>query len=145
MDLLNSITSETHLSLDTNIFIYALQENSPQAISAQLLLQHIEIHKPTVTISVLVMLEFLIGVYKKQLEKELVMYEEFLTANGLFSVINITPDVARIAASIRANHQSMRTPDALHIACASVSGATAFVTEDNRLPHKVAGVQICRL
>ena len=49
-------------------------------------------------------------------------------------VVPLDGDVATEAARIRADHRSLRLPDSLVIASASVAGADRLVTTDRRWP-----------
>jgi predicted nucleic acid-binding protein len=54
------------------------------------------------------------------------------------SVIDLNADIASNAAWLRARHRSLRLPDALVIATASVCGADRLVTTDGRWPSAKA-------
>jgi len=61
------------------------------------------------------------------------------TVDGLFlrlpiEVIDLDADVARLAATLRAKHTSLRLPDALVIATAANSSADRLITTDRRWP-----------
>lgn len=49
-------------------------------------------------------------------------------------VIDVTPDVARLAARLRARHRALRLPDALVIAAAASAAANELITTDHRWP-----------
>jgi len=123
MEINKSISPRSNIALDTNIFIYAMQSSGEKGESARALFEKIAKEKPRVSISVLV-------------------FEDFLSGAELFTVIDITRAICRIAAKIRANHKSIRTTDAFHIACARASGARTFITADKRLPEKIEGVTV---
>ncbi len=53
-------------------------------------------------------------------------------AEGL-TTIQVSPDIAEVAAQLRAIH-NLRTPDAIQMATAIFEGASFFVTNDARLP-----------
>lgn len=139
MGLAKFITSSKALALDTNILITAF--NNPNGESAKLLLKIKEI-SPKVFISTLVFEEFLVKIYRKKLEKDLAGYEDFITAGGLFIVVNVDRQIARKAAQLRAAYSSLRAPDAIHLATAIESKAKLFVTCDRRLPNRIEKVQI---
>lgn len=129
------------LALDTNILITAF--NSPQGAAAKLL-DEIGQNRPQVFISTLVFEEFLVEIYKKKLEKDLEIYEDFITASGLFMVVDMTRQIARKAAQIRAN-LNIKAPDAIHIATALQSKAKTFVTLDRKIPKKIESLTIFAL
>jgi predicted nucleic acid-binding protein len=61
------------------------------------------------------------------------------TVNELFArlpieVVDLSADIARSAASIRAKHTSVRLPDALVIATAAHAEADRLITTDRRWP-----------
>lgn len=60
------------------------------------------------------------------------LHDKLLNTDGL-STISLSPEVAEIAAQLRAQH-NLRTPDAVQIATAISAGATYFLTNDSTLP-----------
>lgn len=142
MGLVDEITSSEVLTLDTNIFIYAYQKGKPKSTISLQLLEKIKAVGARCFISVLVYEEFLVGVYKQGLEKNISTYEDFLTCDGLISVVDIDRKIARTAAKLRARHSSLRTPDAIHLASAIESGARIFITTDRRLKQKFPKLKV---
>lgn len=142
MGLIDEISSSTIYSLDTNIFIYAYGKIGRQGSQSQDLLQKLSQIKPKIYISVIVIEEFLIQIYKQKLDKQLTFYENFLTMQGLINVVDINRSIARQAAQIRAQYPSIRTPDALHLACALESQAEVFLTFEKRLPKKIGNLRV---
>lgn len=104
--------------------------------SAWQLLEKIKTVNPRVFISTLAFEEFLVQVFKKGLEKDLATYEDFITGGGSFVVVDISRQVARKAAKIRAEF-NIKAPDAIHLATALKSASKIFVTTDKRLPRKI--------
>jgi len=133
------------IALDTNIFILAYNQTSPKGEKAQALLDKILHSGDQIFISVIVFEEFLVKIYKQGLERNLADYENFLTAGGIVMVVDVTRQIARVAAKIRADHPSVRAPDAIHIASALESGAKVFYTTDRRLPKKIDKLEIINL
>lgn len=130
------------ISLDTNIFIYALKKNDPKHEAAKNLLEQIKEVKPMAFISVLLIEEFLIHVYKQNREKDIPAILDFITLGGLCNVVDVNRQIAMSAAKLRALHTSLRTPDAIHLASATLAGAKVFITTDKRLPEKVGRLKI---
>ena len=130
------------IALDTNIFILSYNKQTSKGESTQELLDKILKSGDQIFISVIVFEEFLVKIYKQGLEKNLADYENFLTAGGLITVVDITRQIARMAAKIRADYPSVRAPDAIHIASAIESGAKIFYTTDKRLPKKIGKLKI---
>ncbi len=133
------------IALDTNIFILAYNQTSPKGEKAQALLDKILHSGDQIFISVIVFEEFLVKIYKQGLERNLADYENFLTAGGIVMVVDVTRQIARVAAKIRADYPSVRAPDAIHIASALESGAKVFYTTDRRLPKKIDKLEIINL
>lgn len=144
MGLIDGISPSTTIALDTNIFVYAYQKSkpTPTAQDAIALLDKIKEVGIKCFISVLVFEEFLVQIYKRKLEKDINSYENFLTIGGLVTVTDINRQIARVAAKLRAQYPSLRTPDALHLACAIEAGAKIFITTDKRLPRKIGKLKI---
>ena len=136
---LSTFTPSQSLALDTNILITAF--NNPKGKSGKLLEKIKEI-SPQVFISTIVFEEFLVEIYKKNLEKDLAGYEDFITGGGLFIVVNVDRQIARRAAQLRASYSSIRAPDAIHLATALESKAKIFITADRRLPRKINRLKI---
>ncbi|MEK9201299.1 MAG: PIN domain-containing protein [Patescibacteria group bacterium] len=130
------------ISLDTNIFISAFDPANPLHTKCHLLLEKISQNNTQVTISVLVFQEFLVKIYSSQLENELAKYEEYLTSNGTFTVVNIDRAVARAAAKIRSDYPTVKGHDAIHLASAIESKSREFYTTEKHLPKKIGPLQI---
>ena len=62
----------------------------------------------------------------RSLERE---YSELLLNSRNFSLVDVNPEIAENAAELRARY-NLRTPDALQIASAIVTGCQAFITND---------------
>lgn len=130
------------VGLDTNVFIRALKKDDSVNKEARNLLERIKGVKPKVYISVLVIEEFLIHVYKDKREKEIPAILDFITLEGLCIVVDIDRQIAMSAAKLRAEYSSLRTPDALHLASAIEVRAKVFITTDKRLPRKVGKLTV---
>lgn len=141
MGLADTITSQDTIALDTNILIYAHNQSKDHGPAAIKLLDRIQKVKPKVFISVIIFEEFLVQIYKKKLEKDLIGYQDFITGSGLFTVVDVTREIATTAAKIRA-HYKLKAPDAIHLASAIESKAKMFVTVDRRLPRKINGLRV---
>ncbi|HJZ06287.1 MAG TPA: PIN domain-containing protein [Patescibacteria group bacterium] len=142
--LTNFITSSQTVALDTNIFILA---SSPDRSgdTARSLLSHLKDVSPHVFLSVLVLEEFFVKVYKLKQDKRSSTFINFLTLNGKATLVDINRDIALLAGKLRALHSSLRTPDALHIATALSSNVDYFLTTDRRLPKKIDRLSIISL
>ena len=140
-----NLKSSQIIGLDTNIFIHALKKNDPKHEIARSLMERIKEVKPTVYISVLVIEESLIHVYKQKQEKEITAILDFIPMEGLCNVVDVNQSVAISAAKLRAIYTSLRTPDAIHLASAIESGAKVFITTDKRIPKKINSLKVTNL
>lgn len=139
---MTNLKSSHIVGLDTNIFIRALKRDDFVNEETRNLLERIKEVKPKVHISVLVIEEFLIHVYKDKREKEIPAILEFITLGGLCIILDVNRQIAMLAAKLRAEYSGLRTPDAIHLASALESGAKVFITTDKRLPRKVGKLVI---
>ncbi len=130
------------IALDTNIFVYAYERSDESGERARTLLKKIIQPKSKIFLSVLVFEEFLVKIYKKGLQKKLNQYESFLTGGGIFTVLDVNRQIARVAAKLRATYPSLRAPDAIHLASAIEAGVKVFITTDRKLPRKVGRLTI---
>lgn len=138
MGLVDSLKSSDILALDTNILITGF--NQPTSSCAKFL-EAIQKVSPQVFISTIVFEEFLVQIYKKKLEKDIAYYEDFITGQGMFIVVNVDREIARKAAQIRALFK-IKAPDAIHIATAIISKVKIFITTDRRLPREINRLKI---
>jgi predicted nucleic acid-binding protein len=120
------------IGLDTSIFIYHLEAHPRYQPLTQELLAGIQVGRqtaitPTVTVMELTVRPWQIG--RPAVARE---YETLLVHFPHLTLADVTRDVARRAAQLRARYL-LRPADALQVATALVHGATAFVTNDRRL------------
>lgn len=111
--------------LDSCVVIYAV-EPGPWS---EVVLDAISRTAESFAISPLVCLECLVGPLKSNDEATGTRFEQF------FSKVSMVPmgaEVFRVAAAHRA-HRGLRTPDALHLAAAQLSGCTSLWTNDGQL------------
>ena len=138
----NSIKASQIITLDSNILISGFDPHNLLHPSCRQLLEQIHQKSPQIFISVLVFQEFLVKIYSAGLEKDLSKYEDYLTANGRFTVVDVTRSIARLSAKIRSIHPSIKTPDSLHIATAIDQKTNLFLTTDTHLPKKISSLSI---
>ena len=128
------------VGLDTMIFIYAFEEHPaylPLLKPFFSVLEKGEIEAVTSTISIT---ECLIQPYRK---KDIALAARYMILFRNFphlSVIPVTDDIAERAAFLRA-HYNLKTPDAIQVATALISGSRAFLTNDENLAS-VKGIDI---
>lgn len=130
------------ISLDSNIFIRAMDDPTILGEKARDLIAQITEISPTIYISTMLLEEFFVRVYKEKRDKDIESYLEFISLGGLCTIVEINQQIALLAAKLRAQYPSLRAPDAIHLASAIESGAKVFITTDRRLPKKVGKLQI---
>jgi predicted nucleic acid-binding protein len=59
-------------------------------------------------------------------------YRNLLRNSRHFSLVSVNEAIAELASDLRARH-NLKTPDAIHVASAIVSGCDTFITNDRML------------
>lgn len=130
------------ISLDSNIFIRAIDDPSTLGEKSRELLEEIKKVSPQVFISTMLLQEFFVRVYKDSRQKDINPLLEFISLDRLCTIKDVDRQVALLAAKLRAEYPSLRAPDAIHLASAIESKAKLFFTTDRRLPKKIGGLEI---
>lgn len=130
------------ISLDSNIFIRALDDPTSLGEKSRNLIEEIKEITPRIFISTMVLEEFFVRVYKEKRDKDIQRYLDFINLDGLCIIIDINKEIALRAAKLRAQYPSLRAPDAIHIASAIAVKANIFITTDRRLPKKIEKLEI---
>jgi uncharacterized protein len=111
--------------LDSCIAIYLIEEHPLYLPSIE---QHL-VADVDICVSDLVVLECLVKPLKQQ---NVGLIAKFKNEFEGFVNLPINPAIYLAAAQLRADH-GLKTPDALHVACAIYHGCTEFWTNDDRL------------
>jgi predicted nucleic acid-binding protein len=132
------------VGLDTAIFIYHLESSEKYRDIAGAILATIEHGECHAVTSVLSLLELNVRPY--QMKKSYVAREyEILLANfPNLEIVDITRDIARKAAQLRALY-NVRTPDAIQLAACIERGANLFMTNDKNFLKVKHGIEIAIL
>lgn len=129
------------IALDSNIFIRALDDSGPLGEKSRNLLVELKQATPKIFISVMVLEEFFVKVYKTGREADLNNILDFITMGGLAQLVDINRQIALLAAKIRADY-NIKAPDAVHLASAIEVGAKTFITTDKKLPRKIGELTV---
>lgn len=119
--------------VDSMTFIYLIEDKPPYAdavaemFEAALLRNAFRLATSTITVA-----EVLVHPLRMKDAKLAEKYEEILFGDDRLTMLSIDRSVAKTAARLRAEHV-LKTPDALQLAAATVSGADCFLTNDKRL------------
>jgi predicted nucleic acid-binding protein len=126
------LASHTVIGLDTAIFIYHLETHPRYRPLTQELLAGIQAGRQTAITSTVTVMELTVRPWHVGRPAVAREYEVLLVHFPHLALADVTRDVARRAAQLRARYR-LRPADALQVATALVHGAMAFVTNDRRL------------
>ena len=127
-----ALTGHEIIGLDTAPFIYLWERHPRYFMLSETLFRHLK--KPGVqgVTSIITLIEVCV-LPQRQGRRDLVhAYERALCHSQQVQMRSVDTVLARRAVSLRADY-GIRVPDALQIAAALEAGATAFVTNDQRL------------
>jgi len=121
------------LFLDACGIIYLIESQQEQGRKTRLLINQAIQAETQLAVSRLSFLECRVLPLKSKNSALLDCYDRFFRLPGL-EVIELDATVIDIATELRANYpNSLRTPDAIQLACAITSGADQFLTGDKKL------------
>lgn len=120
------------VGIDNNVLIYLLEQPGPLAVKAGDLLDEIAVGGAEGVLATLALTEVCAGPARAGDPALVERYADELTSLENVSFVPLTADLAVDVAAMRGT-RSMRLPDAIHLASARHSGATAFVTNDRRI------------
>jgi predicted nucleic acid-binding protein len=134
---------EGPVGVDTALFIYLIEEHREFLPLVEPLFKAADEGKRQLVTSALTLLEVLVVPYRAGNEPLAQRYEALLTRSRGVRVIDLTRELIRGAAQLRAV-AGVKTLDALQLAAAMTAGCTTFVTNDRQLPA-VAGLRVLQL
>ena len=120
------------VGLDTSILIYHLEGHPRYQPLTQELLARVQAGRQTAVTSTVTVMELTVRPWQVGRPAVAREYEALLVHFPHLTRADVTRDVARRAAQLRARYR-VRPADALQAATALIHGATAFVTDDRRL------------
>lgn len=136
MKLNDALTGVTRLGIDTAPVIYYIEAHPRYEALVERIFNHIARGSFTGVTSAITLTEVLVQPLLHNnvgLQQE---YRDLLLHSDHFEVTSVDASIAERAADLRA-HYGLRTPDALQIAAALISGCQAFLTNDIRLGRVV--------
>jgi predicted nucleic acid-binding protein len=131
------------IGIDTAVFIYFIERHPRYLPVIEPLFEAADRGKRTLVTSAVTLLEVLVKPLRVGDAKLAARYEAILTNSRGVQLLDISRDLLRVAAQLRAT-LSVKTPDAIQIAAAKNAGCAAFVTNDLRLPA-IPGLRIVEL
>ena len=129
MALRSFLKKHRRIALDSSIFIYYMEAHPSYVDLAGVVFQWLETSSNTAVTSTLTMTELLVHPYRASNEAMVNQYFGLLSSFPNLQWVPADLAIADTAARIRAQHR-LRTPDALQVATAIRSGATAILTND---------------
>lgn len=132
MDLARRLAGHMVLGLDTSVFIYHLEAHPRYLPLTMILLAGVQAGQWRAVTSTVTLMELTVRPWQLGRAAVAREYEALLVHFPHLTVADVTRDVARRAAQLRAIY-SLRPADALQVATALVHGATVFVTNDRSL------------
>ena len=129
------MTDYKKVFVDKAPFIYFIEKdiNNPQYhnIVKNFFMNGYEINKEFVT-SVITMEEYFVFPYRNSNHLYIDMFNRLVTATNM-EVIEISQEIAKRAAQIRAEYKGFKAMDALQLAVACFAGCDLFLTNDKQL------------
>lgn len=132
MDIQERLAGHAVLGLDTSVLIYHLEQHPTYFPLVQPLLTGVQSGRWEAVTSVVTLMELTVRPWQLGQEAAAREYEVLLLNLPHLMLADVTRDVARQAAQLRARFR-LNPADALQVATALLHGATAFVTNDRRL------------
>lgn len=121
------------LFMDACSIIYLIESHQQQGENTRSLITQALQNKAQLIVSRLSFLECRVLPLKERNVSLLESYNRFFQLPSL-QIIELSADVVNIATDLRANYSnSLRTPDALQVACALTVNADQFLTGDKKL------------
>ncbi|MBD2413649.1 VapC toxin family PIN domain ribonuclease [Nostoc calcicola FACHB-389] len=126
------LSNAARVYVDTVTVIYAVEQTPTYGVLLNPLWNSLQARTLEVFSSELTLMETLV-VPLRNSDTFLVDAYERLLRSPQMQLIPISQSILREAARLRASTPSLRTPDAIHIATATTSGCTQFLTNDRQL------------
>lgn len=135
MGLVETLTGK-RIYLDSNIFIYALEDLPPFAEHIHPLFEACQFGSIRPVTSALTVAEVLVKPLRDGHEQKAREFRDFLCDAGVLSLADVTIALLETAARVRAQH-GISLPDTVHVATALTAKCEIFLTNDKRLKKPV--------
>ena len=122
--------------LDSMVWIYAFEGNSPFAAPAQTLFRNLRAAGHTLLVSHFLLGELLVVPIRSGDSFLVASYKRALLASATVELVPFSAEVAVSFATLRARHRT-QSADAIHLSLAATAQADIFVTADSRLQKLV--------
>ena len=132
MGLQERLKLATRIGLDTPIFIYHMEANPVYLPITKLIFSSIAHGKQQAITSVISLMEINVHPFRQGREDVARKYETLLINYPNLKICDITREIVRQAARLRANYR-LHSADALQVASCMVNGAQVFITNDRQI------------
>ncbi len=105
----------SRVCLDTNVFIYVLQDSEPYASLLRPLFNRLSLGSLSAVTSFITLLEILVKPLKDGDKATAQKYARVLTTTRNLTLLPVERAVAEVSAEIRARHGSVKNPDAIQL------------------------------
>ena len=129
------------IGLDTTIFIYHFEANQKYLPLTRSILRYIESGQGNGIISTVVLMELTVHPWRINRGDVARQYEALLVNFPNLKLVDVTREVARQAAQLRAKY-NLRPADALQVATAMVNRATVWVSNDKQLKRLEPAIKV---
>ena len=119
------------VSFDTAPLIYFIEEHSMFLSWVRLLFEAVQSSEIRLVTSSITLLEVLVQPIRRGRLDLAEQYRDVLTSTEGIQLVPLSEQIAEHAATLRAQYR-LRTPDAIQLATAKMSGAAAFITNDEQ-------------
>ena len=133
----------TVVGLDTAPLIYFIEKHPIYLPLVRPFFKAVEIGDIQVITSTLTLTEVLVHPYRYSNRSLAQVYSSILLDSHNLKTLPVTAEIATEAAQLRASY-GLKTPDSIQLATARVSGATAFMTNDDRFAS-IPGIELIHL
>jgi predicted nucleic acid-binding protein len=130
----------SRIFLDTNFFIYLIENTGARSERARFLLKAFSLRRDEILTSVMTLGELLVQPMRAGDPLLVQRYRQILRGPGI-TVLPFLESAAEAFARVRRD-QGIRPPDAIQLATAGTAGCDLFLTNDERLKRAVVpGIQ----
>lgn len=127
------INRGSRVYLDTNLFIYHLENAAPWSDRTEALFRRIDAGEVTGVSSELALAECLVRPFAKRDEREIRAFVNFISDGATLKIAPVTREILIEAARVRAvTGMKLKLFDAIHLATAKLLGCDLLVTNDHR-------------
>ena len=144
-EFLEDLKRSGNICIDTPVLIYHLELIKPYDELTRILIKKISGNQTICFISTLTITELLTKPYRLKDLQKIRLFEGFIRTMPNTKIKSIDYDISKKAASLRAEYK-LRTPDALILATAIMTGSDLFITNDIALNRfKIEGLKTITL